>query len=429
MSEHPAWDMPPPPHYSSSTTAPTVDALLPSDQQATSTRASASSPFLPSHDYPAVPLARQAASAASSSISAPTSTAAAAAAILPFQPRSCLHTPPLSNLRTTVRPSGSHSEDWLNRSAATNSRPRRDAFFALGNYFDPLTSEDEDDENSVPSAQTQTHDRRPLNLDDVTRSHPLPPPTWFAHDDYDDEVDEEQEDENSSNDEEYEDEESAQAPPMLPPTPPNHTGTRGREDHEGWSWPARPPPPQPLYCPRQRSVVDLTGSSPATFRGGEASLAAGPPETQTPLHGLKRRTTTEPNTASQSSGPNNNKRAKPNTPEQQQQPPHSPIPELDLTSENSLPLPPPPPAPSIGPLKIGQRTCIICMEPYTNASVTPCGHMYCHECLTRALKAGERNSERGVGTCPVCRKTVRRRRGGGGLLALAFMRRGVFRKG
>lgn len=62
------------------------------------------------------------------------------------------------------------------------------------------------------------------------------------------------------------------------------------------------------------------------------------------------------------------------------------------------------------PLRVGQRTCIICMEPYTNATVTACGHIYCHECLTQALIAGEKNSERGVGNCPVCRKPVNRKK-------------------
>ena len=62
-----------------------------------------------------------------------------------------------------------------------------------------------------------------------------------------------------------------------------------------------------------------------------------------------------------------------------------------------------------GPLKIGQMQCIICMESFTNATITHCGHIYCHECLTQALNAGEKNSESGKANCPVCRKQVTRK--------------------
>ncbi|KAK5725776.1 hypothetical protein LTR15_003966 [Elasticomyces elasticus] len=80
------------------------------------------------------------------------------------------------------------------------------------------------------------------------------------------------------------------------------------------------------------------------------------------------------------------------------------------------------------PQRIGKRTCIICMEPYTNATITSCGHIYCHECLTMALKAGEKNSERGMGNCPVCRKSVSRKKAGG-MVAVAFMTKKGFGKG
>lgn len=79
-----------------------------------------------------------------------------------------------------------------------------------------------------------------------------------------------------------------------------------------------------------------------------------------------------------------------------------------------------------GPLKIGKRQCIICMEPYTNATVTHCGHIYCHECLTQALIAGEKNSDRGVGNCPVCRKSVQRKRATQ-VIPLAFMKKSAFK--
>ena len=79
-----------------------------------------------------------------------------------------------------------------------------------------------------------------------------------------------------------------------------------------------------------------------------------------------------------------------------------------------------------GPLKIGQRQCIICMENYTNATVTVCGHIYCHECLTQALIAGEKNNDRGVGNCPVCRKPLNRKKANQ-IIPLAFMKKSAFR--
>ena len=81
---------------------------------------------------------------------------------------------------------------------------------------------------------------------------------------------------------------------------------------------------------------------------------------------------------------------------------------------------------SHGPLKIGKRQCIICMEPFTNATITHCGHIYCHECLTQALVAGEKNSERGVGNCPVCRKPVNRKKQNQ-TIVLSFMKKGAFK--
>ena len=48
------------------------------------------------------------------------------------------------------------------------------------------------------------------------------------------------------------------------------------------------------------------------------------------------------------------------------------------------------------------------MENFTNITITACGHVYCHECLTQALLAGEKNSDGGKANCPVCRKPVKR---------------------
>lgn len=78
------------------------------------------------------------------------------------------------------------------------------------------------------------------------------------------------------------------------------------------------------------------------------------------------------------------------------------------------------------PLRIGRRQCIICLEPFTNLTITPCGHVYCHECLTQALKAGEKNSDRGVGSCPVCRKTVSRKRANN-IIPVSFMKRSAWK--
>jgi hypothetical protein len=81
---------------------------------------------------------------------------------------------------------------------------------------------------------------------------------------------------------------------------------------------------------------------------------------------------------------------------------------------------------STGPLNLGKRTCIICMEPFTNATITSCGHMYCHECLTQALIAGEKSSEKGIGNCPVCRKPVNRKKGHQ-MIPIAFMKKSAFK--
>ena len=81
---------------------------------------------------------------------------------------------------------------------------------------------------------------------------------------------------------------------------------------------------------------------------------------------------------------------------------------------------------SKGPLKIGKRQCIICMEPFTNATITHCGHIYCHECLTQALIAGEKNSERGIGNCPVCRKPVNRKKQNQ-MIVVSFMKKSAYK--
>ncbi|KAK5167793.1 uncharacterized protein LTR77_007492 [Saxophila tyrrhenica] len=78
------------------------------------------------------------------------------------------------------------------------------------------------------------------------------------------------------------------------------------------------------------------------------------------------------------------------------------------------------------PLKMGKRTCIICLDNITNATVTSCGHMFCHECLTQAIRAAEKSSEKGVGGCPVCRKPVKRNKEKQ-MIPIAFMKRSTFK--
>jgi len=45
-----------------------------------------------------------------------------------------------------------------------------------------------------------------------------------------------------------------------------------------------------------------------------------------------------------------------------------------------------------------EESCVICYEPHVNPSVTPCGHWFCRECISTALR---RRS-----TCPMCRRAV-----------------------
>lgn len=81
------------------------------------------------------------------------------------------------------------------------------------------------------------------------------------------------------------------------------------------------------------------------------------------------------------------------------------------------------------PVRIGKRQCIICMENYTDCTATACGHFYCHECLIQALMAGARNSDRGTGTCPVCRKplshTAKKKTD---IIPISFMTKGQYEK-
>ncbi|KAK1061916.1 hypothetical protein LTR74_010708 [Friedmanniomyces endolithicus] len=178
-------------------------------------------------------------------------------------------------------------------------------------------------------------------------------------------------------------------------------------------------------------VVDLTAEP--EHAAASPYLVGAPNEANSRVAGVKRKAEEQsehiPRPASQrsanhaSSSSTTTKRLKLTT----TSPPHptdQPIETLDLTGAAPPPRPTTTPTPnSQTPPRISALTCIICMEPYTNATTTACGHIYCHECLTTALKTGERNSESGVGSCPVCRKGVSRRKAGG-MVLVNFLTRG-----
>lgn len=81
---------------------------------------------------------------------------------------------------------------------------------------------------------------------------------------------------------------------------------------------------------------------------------------------------------------------------------------------------------AVGPQRLGKHTCPICLGELTDASVTVCGHLHCHECLWQAIRAGERTSERKTGNCPVCRKGLSvsgKKKGAGGVVVVNFLTR------
>ncbi|CDK27829.1 unnamed protein product [Kuraishia capsulata CBS 1993] len=51
-------------------------------------------------------------------------------------------------------------------------------------------------------------------------------------------------------------------------------------------------------------------------------------------------------------------------------------------------------------------TCPICLSEIDDAVVTPCGHLFCTDCLYQALPSSKgRNRDSGI--CPLCRKMVK----------------------
>ncbi|KAL2800497.1 hypothetical protein BJX66DRAFT_290984 [Aspergillus keveii] len=61
--------------------------------------------------------------------------------------------------------------------------------------------------------------------------------------------------------------------------------------------------------------------------------------------------------------------------------------------------------------KLTAYKCPVCMDTPTDATTTVCGHLFCHQCITEALKIGEERTDqagKSRGTCPVCRKPLAR---------------------
>lgn len=79
------------------------------------------------------------------------------------------------------------------------------------------------------------------------------------------------------------------------------------------------------------------------------------------------------------------------------------------------------------PKKFNEMTCIICLDNFTNVTTTACGHVFCHECLTQALIQGEKQADRNSGTCPMCRKPLKRKQKGH-VIPLSLMTRKKFQE-
>lgn len=90
-------------------------------------------------------------------------------------------------------------------------------------------------------------------------------------------------------------------------------------------------------------------------------------------------------------------------------PPPSMHPASDLPAilpTHSLPISPPPRAPEPEPLHT--YCCPICFSPPTNATLTPCGHILCGECLFTAVNAAVmRTGVGGLGARCVCARLFR----------------------
>lgn len=60
--------------------------------------------------------------------------------------------------------------------------------------------------------------------------------------------------------------------------------------------------------------------------------------------------------------------------------------------------------------KLSEAECPVCFDTITNATATFCGHVYCLQCLQKSIASssarGQTRGRKGVGLCPMCRKTV-----------------------
>lgn len=74
----------------------------------------------------------------------------------------------------------------------------------------------------------------------------------------------------------------------------------------------------------------------------------------------------------------------------------------DYASDDDLCLAAPPPDQNS---RLRSVTCPICLDEPDRLCVTECGHLYCGDCVFRALSSGVRASQR-AGECSICRKAV-----------------------
>lgn len=59
--------------------------------------------------------------------------------------------------------------------------------------------------------------------------------------------------------------------------------------------------------------------------------------------------------------------------------------------------------------KLKQIQCPICFDEVTNATIIACGHIFCLECISQSISssyARGQTTKRGIGLCPLCRKSI-----------------------
>lgn len=52
--------------------------------------------------------------------------------------------------------------------------------------------------------------------------------------------------------------------------------------------------------------------------------------------------------------------------------------------------------------RLSHLKCVICLDSPTDLTATTCGHLFCHECISSALRV----TSPAAGNCPVCRRKV-----------------------